>query len=58
MTVTIYSSKDASAPALTGIAGSLVAVLDACLVNGYGTKMSVITGFDGLIFRLDDGLAA
>jgi hypothetical protein len=38
MTVTVYSSKDASAPVMTGVSGSLVAVLDACLVNGYGTK--------------------
>ncbi|NDU90166.1 MAG: hypothetical protein G3I08_09885, partial [Ferrovum sp.] len=38
MTVTVYSSKDASAPVMTGVSGSLVTVLDACLVNGYGTK--------------------
>ena len=37
-TVTTYSSADASAPVLTGQAGSLVALLDACLVNGYGSK--------------------
>lgn len=34
----IYRSSDASAPVLTGVAGSLVSVLDACLVNGYGSK--------------------
>jgi hypothetical protein len=33
-----YSSADASAPSLTGTAGSLIALLDACLVNGYGAK--------------------
>lgn len=38
MTVTAYYSADASAPTLTGSAGSLVALLDACLVNGYGAK--------------------
>lgn len=38
MTVTVYYSTDASAPSLTGSAGSLIAVLDACLVNGYGAK--------------------
>ena len=38
MTVRVYSSTDASAPVLTGQVGSLIAVLDACLVNGYGTK--------------------
>ena len=37
-TVTVYRSTDASAPVLTGQAGALVGVLDACLVNGYGAK--------------------
>jgi hypothetical protein len=36
MTVRVYKSSDASAPVLTGAVGSLVALLDACLVNGYG----------------------
>lgn len=36
MTVRIYRSTDASAPVLTGQTGSLVALLDAVLVNGYG----------------------
>lgn len=35
---TIYRSTDTSAPALTGTAGSLIALLDACLVNGYGSQ--------------------
>lgn len=38
MTVRLYKSTDASAPVLTGQAGSLVALLDAILVNGYGSK--------------------
>lgn len=38
MTVTAYFSTDASAPTLTGTTGSLVALLDAILVNGYGAK--------------------
>jgi hypothetical protein len=38
MTVQVYRYDDASAPTLTGQAGSLVGLLDACLVNGYGTK--------------------
>lgn len=39
MTVTIYTSTDASAPAaLANSAGALIAILDACLVNGYGSK--------------------
>jgi hypothetical protein len=40
MTVRVYRSTDASAPIMNGIAGSLVAVLDACLVNGYGSKVA------------------
>lgn len=38
MTVRVYRSTDGSAPVLTGQAGSLVTLLDAVLVNGYGTK--------------------
>jgi hypothetical protein len=34
----VYRSTDASAPSLTGNAGSLITVLDACLINGYGTQ--------------------
>jgi hypothetical protein len=41
MTVQAYFSTDASAPALTGQVGSLTALLDACLVNGYGSKSSL-----------------
>ena len=36
-----YSSSDASAPALSGTANSLITVLDAILVNGYGAKAAV-----------------
>lgn len=35
---TVYSSTDASAPTITGVAGSLTTALDAILVNGYGAK--------------------
>ena len=38
MTVRLYRSTDAGAPNLTGQVGSLVALLDAILVNGYGAK--------------------
>lgn len=38
MSVIVYRSSDASAPALTGQQSSLIGVLDACLVNGYGAK--------------------
>lgn len=34
----LYKHNDASAPVLTGTRGSLIALLDACLVNGYGPK--------------------
>ena len=37
---TIYRSADANAPVLNGLAGSLITVLDAILVNGYGTQPS------------------
>lgn len=40
MTVRVYRSSDASAPSLTGQAGSLITVLDACLVSGYGSQTS------------------
>ena len=38
MTVRVYKSTDASAPVLSGTAGALVALLDAVLVNGYGSQ--------------------
>ena len=38
MAVTVYRSTDASAPLLTNSNGSLIAVLRACLVDGYGSK--------------------
>lgn len=41
MAVTLYRWDDASAPVLNGTAGSLIAVLDACLVNGYGSKAAL-----------------
>lgn len=38
MTVRLYQSTDASAPTLSGSAGALLTVLDAVLVNGYGSQ--------------------
>jgi len=38
MGFTIYKSTDTSAPQLKGDSGSLLAVLDSCLVNGYDVK--------------------
>ncbi len=34
--VKVFKSTDSGAPALSGTAGTLIAVLDACLQNGYG----------------------
>jgi hypothetical protein len=38
MAVNLYRSTDAGAPSLSGTVGSLIALLDAVLVNGYGAK--------------------
>lgn len=38
MAIYIYRSTDTSAPQLTGQVGKLIPILDACLVNGYGSK--------------------
>jgi len=38
MAIIVYKSTDASAPSLSGQVGRLIAVLDACLVTGYGSK--------------------
>ena len=35
---TLYQATDAGAPSLSGQAGSLLEVLDACLITGYGAK--------------------
>lgn len=41
---TIYSSTDSGAPALTGQVGSLAALLDAVLVDGYGVGLAAKAG--------------
>lgn len=67
---TIYRWDDASAPDLTGAAGGLMAVLDGCLVNGYGANAAAGwstaytgtnkraylqgTGSNGRYLRVDD----
>lgn len=38
MTVRVYRSTDVGAPVLSNTPGAMVAVLDACLVDGYGSK--------------------
>lgn len=37
MTVRVYRSSDAGAPVFSNTLGSILGVLDACLVNGYGS---------------------
>lgn len=53
---TIYRATDAGAPTLDGLAGSLLAVLSACLVDGYGAKAAAgwtkpFTGTDKAVFK-------
>ncbi len=60
MAFTIYSSNDASAPVLDGQAGSLVNLLDKCLVAGYGAKAAAgwskpYTGANKAVFRQGAG---
>lgn len=61
MAVTVYRSTDSSAPTLSGTVGSLVALLDACLVNGYGSKTAAgwtkpFTATNGAVFRPGSGV--
>jgi len=58
--ITVYRSDDASAPVLSGTAGTLIAVLDACLVNGYGSQASAgwakaFTGTNLAVYRAPQG---
>ena len=48
MTVKLFRSTDFGAPALTNAAGAFIAVLDACLLNGYGSQSVTITSTTGL----------
>lgn len=41
MAISIYRSTDTDAPVLSGLAGALITVLDACLVNGYTGKSAL-----------------
>lgn len=58
---TVYRSTDGSAPVLDGQAGSLITVLDAVLVNGYGAKAAAgwtkaFSGTNGASYRQGGGL--
>lgn len=58
---TLYKHTDASAPVLNGTRGSLIALLDACLVTGYGDKAGAgwtkpYTATNKAAFRMGSGL--
>lgn len=60
MAVTVYRSSDASAPVLDGQVGSLINLLDKCLVAGYGAKSAAgwtkpYTGTNLAAFRQGGG---
>src|SRR5690606_2349611 len=57
---TYYKSTDASAPAPTGQLGSLIALLDAILVTGYGSTpgagwTEAFSGSDKAAYRMGSG---
>lgn len=60
MTVFVCTSEDPSAPVLSGQVGALVALLDAVLVNGYGTHPGLgwtiaFTSADQRVYRMPVG---
>lgn len=60
MALTIYRSTDSGAPSLTYAAGSFIAMLDACLRTGYGSKAGAgwtkpFTGANIAVFRQGTG---
>jgi len=60
MAWTIYRFDDGSAPSLTNAAGSMIALLDAILVNGYGAKAAagwskVYSGTNKAVYRAPAG---
>jgi hypothetical protein len=61
MALTVYKSTDASAPVLSGTAGTLIALLDACLVNGYTGKTALgwvkaFSATNSAVYRAPSGL--
>jgi hypothetical protein len=60
MSVFVYRWSDTSAPTQSNVAGELIKVLDACLVNGYGSKPSagwskVFAGTNLAVYRAPAG---
>lgn len=58
--VKFFHSAMTGAPTLSGTAGSMIAVLDACLVNGFGTKTadSVVVAGGIATFNVSAGIGA
>lgn len=57
---TVYRSTDVGAPVLDGQPGSLIGVLDACLVNGYGARPAAgwskaFSGVNKAAYRMGGG---
>lgn len=50
--VIYYTSDEVGAPALTSTAGSLISVLDACLVNGFNAKAVIAASTAGGVCTL------
>jgi hypothetical protein len=46
MTVKVFRSTDFGAPTNTNVVGALIAILDGCLVTGYGSQTATITRTD------------
>lgn len=60
MTVRVYKSTDVGAPTIGRTAGALITLLDACLVNGYGSKAAAgwtkpFTGTNQAVFKQGAG---
>jgi hypothetical protein len=56
----VYRSTDSGAPVITTALGAMVTLLDACLVNGYGSKPAAgwaksFTGTNGAVYRAPAG---
>lgn len=62
MAFTIFTSSDSGAPVLNGMTGSLISLLDACLVNGYGDKSGLgwtkeyTSGTCAAVYRMPTGI--
>jgi hypothetical protein len=60
MSIQLYSSTDTGAPVLNGTASAMIGVLDACLVNGYGSRTSLgwtkaFSGADLAAYQMPSG---